>query len=343
MLSYSIHEVASFWCLAYNDIIMHFNWVDFIIIGLFVYQAYKGWYSGFVSLGVNFIAFIVSLWLAVVFHQNLADFFTDKFGIASIWATLISYTAIVMAGQMSVMQILHKEISKVPKKIAESKFNSALGAVVSSLNGLTIVALVLLVILALPLRGTVRKDIRESSVGGAMVRLVEQYGGKFNVTMSDFQKKATAFFTIEPNSKESVNLDIAPKSGDLEVDDVDERKLLELVNAERDKAGAPKLTVDVAIVTVARKHSRDMFERRYFAHVGPDGKSPADRMQAGEVRFSVVGENLAYAQDVTTVHQGLMDSPEHKKNILDPAFRRIGIGIINTDSFGMMVTQDFAN
>jgi uncharacterized protein YkwD len=322
---------------------MTFNWVDFIIIVAFFYQAYQGWLTGFVSLGVSLIAFIISLWLAVMFHQRLAGFFTEKFGIAQVWTSLISYTAIVIAGQIVVMQALRRVMSRVPKKIADSKFNGILGAVVSVLNGMTIVVFVLLIILALPLKGTVRKDIRESSIGGAMVRFVERYGGKLNLTMDDFQKKATDFFTIKPDSKESIPLDVAPKSSDLEIDDVDERKLLELVNNEREKAGVPKLTVDVGIVTVARKHSRDMFERRYFGHISPDGKGPADRMMAAEVRFSVVGENLAFAPDVASTHQGLMNSPEHKKNILDPAFHRVGIGIISTDSFGVMVTQDFAN
>lgn len=56
-----------------------------------------------------------------------------------------------------------------------------------------------------------------------------------------------------------------------------------------------------------------------------------------------MGENIGYAPDVDTAHRGLMNSPEHKKNILDPAFHRVGIGIISTKSFGIMVTQDFAN
>jgi uncharacterized protein YkwD len=77
--------------------------------------------------------------------------------------------------------------------------------------------------------------------------------------------------------------------------------------------------------------------------VTPDGKDPAARLTDAGITYTAIGENIAYAPDVTTAHQGLMDSPEHKKNILDPAFHRIGIGIISTDSFGSMYTQEFAN
>ena len=66
-------------------------------------------------------------------------------------------------------------------------------------------------------------------------------------------------------------------------------------------------------------------------------------MEDGSISFTVAGENLAYAPDVATAHQGLMESEGHRRNILDPQFRRVGIGIIATDSWGMMITQNFAN
>jgi uncharacterized protein YkwD len=38
-----------------------------------------------------------------------------------------------------------------------------------------------------------------------------------------------------------------------------------------------------------------------------------------------------------------MDSPGHRANILQPAFRRVGIGAARADGRGRMFTQDFAN
>jgi uncharacterized protein YkwD len=175
------------------------------------------------------------------------------------------------------------------------------------------------------------------------VRLAEKYGGVITSTIEEAKTEALKFQTIEPDSKERVALDVAPKEKDLHVDDPAERQMLELVNAERTKAGLGKLTVDIKIVAVARAHSKDMFLRRYFAHVNPDGKDAGDRMEDAGIRFTVAGENLAYAPDVVTAHTGLMNSPGHRRNILEPSFHHIGIGIISTDSFGMMITQDFTN
>jgi uncharacterized protein YkwD len=56
-----------------------------------------------------------------------------------------------------------------------------------------------------------------------------------------------------------------------------------------------------------------------------------------------VGENLALAPSVDLAHIGLMNSPSHRENILDPNFKRIGIGIIDADPYGKMITQVFTD
>jgi uncharacterized protein YkwD len=86
-----------------------------------------------------------------------------------------------------------------------------------------------------------------------------------------------------------------------------------------------------------------MFARGYFSHHTPDGKDPFDRMREGEVRFRTAGENLALAPTLQIAHNGLMDSPGHRANILRPQFGRLGIGILDGGRYGLMVTQKFRN
>jgi uncharacterized protein YkwD len=94
---------------------------------------------------------------------------------------------------------------------------------------------------------------------------------------------------------------------------------------------------------VARAYSADMFARGYFSHLDPDGKSPFDRMRAGDVEFGTAGENLALAPTLKLAHQGLMNSPGHRANILKPEYRTVGIGIVDGGAYGLMVTQDFTD
>jgi uncharacterized protein YkwD/uncharacterized membrane protein required for colicin V production len=320
---------------------MVLNWVDWIIIFLVSYEVFQGWKAGFVKIGISFIAFALSLWVSIYYNAPVSNFFSEKFGIAQAWCTLLSYVSIALIGQTILTYMLSFIVSKLPAKIEKSPINSVLGSLVSGVNNLTTIAFVLLIILALPLKGTVQKDIRASTIGGKILSFVETYGGPIKLTANEIKKTAAKFLTVSPGSSSSMPLDVDVKPQMTMM--IKERELLSLVNQERVKAGLKTFTVDVKIVAVARAYSKDMFTKKYFSHVSPDGKDLSARLKQGEVKFSQAGENLAFAPDVATAHDGLMNSPEHKKNLLDPAFNHIGIGIISTTKYGIMVTQDFAN
>jgi uncharacterized protein YkwD len=206
-----------------------------------------------------------------------------------------------------------------------------------------VISFILLIINALPLRGSVKTDVNNSRMGSVLMITAQKYGAPVQTGINSAKDEMMKFLTVEPDSKETISLQISPAPGDIVIDDTSERAMLKLVNDERAKAGVRPLTSDVKLIVVARAHSRDMFERRYFSHMTPEGLSPSDRMEKGGVEFFVAGENLAYAPDLVTAHTGLMKSPGHRKNILDPEFRHVGIGILTTDKWGMMVTQDFTN
>ena len=121
-----------------------------------------------------------------------------------------------------------------------------------------------------------------------------------------------------------------------------EQTMLTYVNLQRTQRGLAALRLDPALAAVAREHSTDMFQRSYFSHDAPSGETPFDRMHAAGITYTAAGENIAYAPNVTIADTGLMNSPEHRANILRPEFSRIGIGIISGGLFEEMYTQDFA-
>jgi uncharacterized protein YkwD len=109
-----------------------------------------------------------------------------------------------------------------------------------------------------------------------------------------------------------------------------------LLNRVRARHGAPPLRMNPKLSHAARKHSRDMVQRRYFAHDSPEGRSAFDRMRA--TRYVprdaswVLGENLGWGSGSLAEPMALvrawMRSPGHRRNILDRRFRDIGIGIV---------------
>src|SRR5207248_3248732 len=89
-----------------------------------------------------------------------------------------------------------------------------------------------------------------------------------------------------------------PNGMKLTVDAAAERRMLATVNSERQRNGLRPLRMDPQLQVVARAHSRDMYERDYFSHVSPDGKSAFDRLRAAGVKFLAAGENIAFAPEV---------------------------------------------
>ena len=121
-----------------------------------------------------------------------------------------------------------------------------------------------------------------------------------------------------------------------------EQELHQLVNRERKKAGLAPLVYDEQVQLVARAHSRDMARRDFFSHVNPDKENPFDRMKKAGIIFRAAAENIAYASTIKEIHEGLMNSPKHKANILNPKLGRMGIGIV-ASKYGLMTTQLFKN
>jgi uncharacterized protein YkwD len=94
---------------------------------------------------------------------------------------------------------------------------------------------------------------------------------------------------------------------------------------------------------VARAYSTKMLAEGFFSHVDRQGNTPFDRMTAGDVEYKSAGENLALAPTLLMAHQGLMNSPGHRANILKAEYGTVGIGIIDAGAHGLMVTQNFTD
>jgi uncharacterized protein YkwD len=112
----------------------------------------------------------------------------------------------------------------------------------------------------------------------------------------------------------------------------DEKLLIQLTNQSRAAAGLPALKTDSELTSWARWRSKDMIDRDYFSHsIPPDGKKIFDYLKADGYCYKVAGENIGinnFPDDIATqtIHQGFMDSPSHRANILGLTWTHIGVG-----------------
>ena len=121
-----------------------------------------------------------------------------------------------------------------------------------------------------------------------------------------------------------------------------ESRAFALLNAERRRHGLPQLACDPAALAVARQHSADMCQRRYFSHWSPEGAAAGERLQAAGARFNAAGENIAMGQlTAARVHRSWMHSPGHRRNILRPDYTRAAVGLVQCDGALPYWTQVF--
>jgi uncharacterized protein YkwD len=133
-----------------------------------------------------------------------------------------------------------------------------------------------------------------------------------------------------------------------------ERSTLCLLNAQRSSAGLRALSPRAQLSRAAAAYSAQMVRESFFAHQAPAGPGLAARLtRAGYLSTAgtdwLVGENLGWATGTAATPQQLvaawMASPRHRRNILEPAFRDIGIGVSSgtpaSGPDGVTVTTDF--
>jgi RNA polymerase sigma factor (sigma-70 family) len=121
----------------------------------------------------------------------------------------------------------------------------------------------------------------------------------------------------------------------------DVAQVIALVNQQRAAAGCSPVNENADLDKAAQGHSDDMAARNYFDHVSPDGTDPGQRITAAGYHWSTYGENIAKGQSTPqAVMDAWMNSPGHRANILNCAFKELGVGV-NKASGGPLWTQDF--
>ncbi len=173
-----------------------------------------------------------------------------------------------------------------------------------------------------------------------------------NTNYSDIQSALNSFFksgssAAKPaTSKPSATKPAAQKpaatpavSGDYAAF---QKRVVELVNAERAKNGLKPLKMNAQVNKTATLKSQDMAKLGYFDHNSPTYGSPFDMMKKYGISYRTAGENIAMGQTTPEqVMKGWMNSPGHRANILKSSFTEIGVGVAKNSSGRLYWTQQF--
>ena len=127
-----------------------------------------------------------------------------------------------------------------------------------------------------------------------------------------------------------------------------EAALIAATEHSRDEAGDASLIVDPALTAIARWRSRDMVERAYFSHDIPDVGNVFHRLDTDGYCYELAGENIGWDTDAdeaapAAIHQMFLDSPDHRRNILEARWDAIGVGAFKAADGRKMWTVLFAD
>jgi uncharacterized protein YkwD len=121
-------------------------------------------------------------------------------------------------------------------------------------------------------------------------------------------------------------------------------QVLDLTNAERQKAGLPALALSSELADAAQSYSQVLASSGCFEHTCGPVPNLVDRdAQAGYTGWTNIGENIAAGYPTAeAVVAGWMASPGHRANILSANYTEIGIGMTaGGGQFGTYWAQEF--
>lgn len=317
------------------------NWVDLAIIGFLIIYIAIRLNKGFIESLFDLAGFIVSMVAARFFFRQGAAIILHLIHIQTGFANAIGFFIIATVTEVVLSVFIYFIERFIPSWIHNAQLNRVLGLIPSFFSGLILVLFFVIAIVALPVRPDLKQAVVQSKIGSLLTKNTFGIDTDINTVFGGAVKEALKFMTVEPQSNESVNLHFT--TSNFSVDTSSELTMLQLLNKERTTRGLNALQSDIDLKEVARDHCEDMFRRGYFSHYTPDGLSPFDRMKNAGILYTAAGENLAYAPNVQVAHQGLMNSPGHRANILSKDFGRVGIGVIEAGVYGRMFCQEFTN
>jgi len=105
-------------------------------------------------------------------------------------------------------------------------------------------------------------------------------------------------------------------------------QLLAMANQSRARAGAPPLTWDPALAAAARKHCERMVAEGPISHRYGGERDLSERASMDGAHFSLIEENIAVGSYAAEIHEGWMNSPGHRRNLLNPEVDHVGIAVI---------------
>ena len=316
-------------------------WVYIAIIVIVVYFVIQGMRHGFWVVLADFFAFLGALLIALFGYQYVSGILREYFSLSRSIANALGFVITAILSEAILGYIFGHIVNKIPTKFRDKTTERFASIVPSVGEALVLISFILILAASLPIPPKYKLAINDSVIASNILERTSVVENIFGQVFNDAIEDSLTHLTINPGSTEVISLDV--ERYEINIDEASQREMFDLVNKERAKKGIPTLRWDEELLPAAHDHANDMWKRKYFGHVSPEGNSVGDRLDGYKVDYMLAGENLALAPTVSLAHTGLMNSEGHRENILETEFGRVAIGVIDNDVYGKLFVQVFAD
>ena len=122
---------------------------------------------------------------------------------------------------------------------------------------------------------------------------------------------------------------------------VQEQTAGNLLNSDRARYGLAPLVIDPELCRIARIKSQDMRDNQYFAHTSPTYGDVRSMLRRFGYAYTTAGENIAHHATVEKAQAAFLSSPGHRRNIMNSAYTRVGLGAAIDAKGYVYLTQIF--
>jgi uncharacterized protein YkwD len=332
---------------------LHGNWVDLVILSIVFLYLVSGWsrglFLGILDLGGFLLSFVASL----KFYATIGELLTVNFSLSKGIANALGFFLAGFLAEFFLSTVINlffqKIYPEVVKKLPQKnrtlilRIDKFLGFIPCFGEAIVLISFILTLLVSLPIQGAVKKAIVSSKIGSPLVSKTQGIERELNSIFGAAVNETLTFITINPNPSSSERVDLGFTQTEVKTDEGGEMTMLSLINQERTKRGLRHLSFSLELRDLARDYAKEMFAQGFFSHFDSEKEGPFDRMDKRKILYTSAGENLALAPNVFLAHQGLMNSPGHRANILSPDFKKVGIGVIDGGIYGEMFVQEFTD
>lgn len=327
---------------------MEASWVDILIVIFLLSWVTSGFERGFFEGIVDLTGFILALLVGTLLYPTISRQLNKRLLVPRGLGNLGSFLLVLFLVRTAYFATVPSICPRIRRLLARYRFAQAehlAGALPFLAAGALWLSIILGTLVWYPVSPYLKTEIMRAQGGRFLVDRASGMQPRVETLLGQATDETMGFLTrLEaPDQTGEVTRLSLPKDVKTGVDSESEWRMLSFVNEERRSTGLEPLKMDPLLRKVARAHSAEMIRLDYFAHDSPVTGTPFDRMRDAGVSYLFAGENLAYAQDVVVAHEGLMDSPSHRENILTAEFTHVGIGAVEAGPYGIMFAQEFTD